>query len=278
MSKKNNNKHYNNKKQIKSCNNKSNKSYISNSKRHNVHKKSKGHNPSGKKISADLAQFQGTRLELVANMCKKYLPDRNDFTALKQEAKQAYAQRIRFSSKKLNIYQKISNNSKLIIRKYLQDNGLLDLFGNVSCIINAYNSENQNNLKEPKYGGTQKDKVFQHLEKDIDKVKEKYIYPAKKHAEKSMSQCPELIDIVREYQILIDSLDFFYEYMLKIITAYIPDKIQQNSVKDAHNLFNLDLNKYYIFDSANGVYTSRSKLPYSVIEEAYATYLIYFCK
>lgn len=237
----------------------------------------KGHNPSGCSISADLSQFKGTSLEEASKICKKFIPNENEFQALRHDAKKFMAQRIRYSVKKLNHFRPISNNSKNIIFEFLENNNKENLKNNISCIINAYNMSEKYELKHPKYEGTDKDKVLQHLSKDFYKALDTYIVSSKKHAESKLEYSPRAKLLVDQYQILLDSLNFFYDYMYKAVTEYIPITINCKCVSDALNSYNIDLCKYYTFDNANNQYISKSKLPLSKIEENYATYIICFC-
>lgn len=283
MSKKNSSKYYYNRNQFRS--NIKSKSNIKTKKSNNkisgkkklFKKKLKGHNPSGCSISADLSQFKGTSLEEASKICKKFLPSENEFQTLRHGAKKFIAQRIRYSVKKLNLLRPISESSLNIIFEFLQKNNKENLKNNISCIVNAYNMFEEYELKHPKYEGTDKDKVLQHLSKDFYKALDTYIGSSKKHAESKLEHSSRAKLLVDQYQILLDSLNFFYDYMYKYITEYIPVTINCDCVSDALNSYNIDLCKYYIFDDANNQYTSKSKLLLSKIEENYATYIICFC-
>lgn len=277
MRKKNNSKFYYNRNQNKT--NIKTKNQNNSGKKMQISKKKnlKGHNPSGNSISADLSQFRGTSFEEASKLVEKFLPSENEFQAHKNRAKNVMTQRIRYSVKKLNLLKPISKNSKNIIFEYLKNNNQRNLLNNVSCIINAYNRFDEYELNPPKYEGNNKDKVLQHLNKDFNKAIEKYIVPAKKHAENKLMHCSNAKSLVEKYQILLDSLNFFYEYMYKSITEYLPDAISCDCVSDALNSYNIDLRKYYIFDDTNNQYICKSKLLLCKIEEDCATYIICFC-
>lgn len=280
MSKKNNSKYYYNRNQYKSNKNIKSKKY--NNKNHSnkktAKKITKGHNPSGNSISADLSQFQGTSFVEASKLCRKFIPNENEFHALKHGAKNAIAQRVRFSVRKLNLLKPISKNSKNMLCRYLNDNGQNNIVSNVNCIINAYNMFDRYELKTPKYVGTDKDKVLQHLDKDFYKALDTYIVSAKKHAESKLSHYPEVKSLLQKYQILLDSLHFFYDFICKSITENIPEKITSDCVADASMAYNINLCKYYAYDSDNDQYVAKSKIPLSIIEEDYTTYIICFCR
>lgn len=283
MSKKNNSKYYYNRNQFKSnIKSKSNiKTKKSNNKIRSKKKMSKnnlkGHNPSGNSISADLSQFKGTSLEEASKLCKKFIPNENEFQALKHSAKKIMAQRIRYSAKKLNLFKPISESSKNVIFDCLKNNNQENLKNNISCIINAYNMFEKYELKSPKYEGINKDKVLQHLSKDFYKALDTYIGSSKKHAESKLVYSSRAKLLVDQYQILLDSLTFFYDYIYKVITEYIPNTINCDCVEDAIRTYDIDLCKYYVFDNINNQYVAISKRPLSKIEENYATYIICFC-
>ena len=279
MGKKNNSKYfYNNNYYKKNYYDKKNKSNKKKDGYKKMSKSKKGHNPSGSSISADMSQFQGTSLEKLAKLFKKFIPTKNEFHAFKHHAKEIMAQRLRYSVKKLGMLRPISSKSKKILFDYLENKFGTTIAKNVNCIVKAYNDFKVYELKDPKYKGNEKDKVLQHLNKDYNKALDKYICPAKKYAESKAAGRPEVNDIVQQYQFLLDSLKFFYDFILKYITGYIPNSINKELVEYALNEYKINLTEYYDYDNNTNVYVAKSIIPLSDIKEDYVTYIICYCR